>query len=110
MRDLLEREANECTAAGMLVAEGEFLRFRHELARRAVEGAVSPAQRRRLHHQILKSLESLGEPEAARLVYHAEAAGVGEAVFKHAVAAAREAAARGAHRQAFEQYARASRR
>ncbi|MGQ0571172.1 MAG: helix-turn-helix transcriptional regulator [Armatimonadota bacterium] len=104
-----ELSLDECTAAGMLVTETETLRFRHELARRAIEEAVTPEQRRRLHRRILEFLESEGEMEEARLAYHAEAAGISEAVLRHAAAAARQAVAKGAHRQAFEQYARALR-
>lgn len=100
---------DECTDAGMLIVEGETLRFRHELARRAIEEAVTPERQRRMHRRILESLETEGEKEEARLAYHAEAAGVGEAVLRHASAAARQAAANRAHREAFEQYARALR-
>ena len=44
---------DECVAAGMLRGEGRGLRFRHELARLAVERAVPAGRRVELHRQIL---------------------------------------------------------
>jgi ATP/maltotriose-dependent transcriptional regulator MalT len=99
----------ECLRAGVLVTEGQALRFRHELSRLAVEEAVAPDERRRLHARVLAALEREPGADPARLAYHAEAAGNEDAVVRHATVAARQAAARGAHRQAFEQYARALR-
>lgn len=98
---------DECTTTRMLILEDGSLRFRHELARRAVEETVDPEARRLLHRQILGFLEQAEGAEPARLAYHAEAAGMPDATLRHAVAAARQAAVNGAHRQAFEQYARA---
>lgn len=100
---------DECVTAGMLILEDRSLRFRHELARRAVEETVNPEARRLLHQQILGFLEQAEGTEPARLAYHAEAAGMPDATLRHAVAAARQAAANGAHREAFEHYARALR-
>jgi DNA-binding CsgD family transcriptional regulator len=99
----------ECLSIGVLVTEGHALRFRHELSRLAVEEGVAVDERRRLHTRILAALEREPGADAARLAYHAESAGDDEALLRHATAAARDAAARGAHRQAFEQYARALR-
>ncbi|MDR7481811.1 MAG: LuxR C-terminal-related transcriptional regulator [Armatimonadota bacterium] len=99
----------ECLGTGVLVDEGHTLRFRHELTRLAVEDTVPPDERRRLHARALAALEREAGADPARLAYHAEVAGDGEAVLRHAAAAAHDAAARGAHRQAFEQYARALR-
>lgn len=100
---------DECIAAGMLVAENGSLRFRHELARRAVEESVNPEEGRQLHRKILDILEQAGDAEPSALAYHAEAAGLPESTLRHALTAARQAATSGAHRQAFEQYARALR-
>jgi DNA-binding CsgD family transcriptional regulator len=115
---LLERVArdelrflDECLASGMLRAEGVAVGFRHELARVAVEDSLSPWRRLELHRSILAALAAPpgGQPDAARLAYHAEAAGDGAAVLRFAPEAAERAAAVGAHRQAASQFARALR-
>jgi DNA-binding CsgD family transcriptional regulator/tetratricopeptide (TPR) repeat protein len=97
-----------CAAAGMLLAEpgGQAVRFRHELARLAVEGAVPAARRAELHRLVLAALEARPGADPARLVHHAVAGGAGPAtILGHAVAAGERAAALGAHRQAADHYA-----
>src|SRR5262249_37225023 len=96
----------ECLAAGMLHLERGVISFRHELARQAVEGALSPARRRALHAQFLHELLARGAARAslARLVHHAAAAEDAALVLRFAPEAARQAAARGAHREAVAHY------
>ncbi len=89
----------ECLSAGLLVERPDALAFRHELTRRAVEQALSPMRRRRLHREILALLEDMGA-SAARLLHHAHAAGEWDAVKVLAPAAARQASALGSHREA----------
>jgi DNA-binding CsgD family transcriptional regulator len=101
------RRLSECLASGVLIADGDSVEFRHELARLAVESEVAPHRRRQLHAAALAALEPDGDP--SRLAHHAEEAGDGEAVLRHAPAAARAAAAASAHREAAAQYARALR-
>jgi len=103
--------ADECLDGGVLRAEGDTLAFRHELARLAVEAVLPPHRRRALHAAILRALAgpAVGVPSPSRLAHHAEGAGDAAAVLAHAVAAAREAASRGAQREAAAQYARAVR-
>ena len=112
---LLERVApealpglGECLGTGMLVEDAEAVVFRHELARLAVERSVAPDRRLALNRAVLEVLRERGA-ELARLAHHAEAAQDGPAVLELAVAAAEEAARRGAHREAGAQYARALR-
>jgi DNA-binding CsgD family transcriptional regulator/tetratricopeptide (TPR) repeat protein len=97
----------EALASGVLVADGETVAFRHELARRAWEDAVEPGRARVLHQALVAALEA--DPDArgrrARLVHHAERAGDGERVVRYAPEAAREAAALGAHRAAAAHFA-----
>ena len=100
---------DECVAAGMLRGEGRGLRFRHELARLAVERAVPAGRRVELHRQILAHLVVTPRDEPARLAHHAEEAGMATAVLEHATAAAERAAALGAHREAVDHYATALR-
>lgn len=91
-----------CLASGLLRSDGHMLRFRHELARVAVEEAVAPHLALRMHRRILEALprlpgESIG---LARQVHHAQRAGDAAAVLRLAPLAAREAALRGARREA----------
>lgn len=100
-----------CIDAGLLVGTADGVAFRHELARLAVEGSIRPLRRRSLHRRVLSVLsdDPSGRLDLARLAHHAEAAGDNGAVLRYAPAAAEEAAARGAYREAAAQYARALR-
>lgn len=104
-------EVDECIARGLLLGTGDNLAFRHALAREAILAAIAPPRRRLLHARVLDVLRTA--PEEARdlalLAHHAEAAGDREAVLEFAIAAADQAAAQHAHREAASQYARALR-
>jgi DNA-binding CsgD family transcriptional regulator len=95
-------------ASGMLRPYGNTVAFRHELARLALESAVAPQRRRKLHAAILAALASppVGSPDPSRLAHHAEEAGDAAAVLEHARLAALRAEQAFAHREAFAQYAR----
>ena len=99
---------DECLASGMLTAQRVGVTFRHELARLAVEEAITPDRRIELHQRVLAALATppTGEPDVARLAHHAEAAADADAVLRYATAAAARATALGAHRQAVAQYQR----
>ena len=114
-RDLVDTVAaadavalDDVVDSGMLVPDGAAVRFRHELARRAVESAVAPGRAARLHARILRHLAAAGA-DPARLAFHADAAGDAEAVLRHAPPAGDRATAVGAHREATAHYARAVR-
>jgi DNA-binding CsgD family transcriptional regulator len=94
--------AEECMAAGMLLAQDNTLAFRHELARVALLEAVSPPRRRVLHQLVLDTLQArpTARQDLPRLVHHAEAAEDHEAILAHAPAAGKQAAARGMPRAA----------
>jgi DNA-binding CsgD family transcriptional regulator len=98
---------DECLSAGILLAGASTVRFRHELARLAVEEVLPPARRVRLHQLALDALASAASPDPARLAHHADAANDASAVLSFAPQAASRASALGAHREAGEQYARA---
>jgi DNA-binding CsgD family transcriptional regulator len=93
------------------VSGGDGIAFRHELAREAVVETLTPARRLALHRRILDALSDPpgGPPDAARLAEHADAALDRDAVLNWAPAAAREANAARAYREAAAQYARALR-
>jgi DNA-binding CsgD family transcriptional regulator/tetratricopeptide (TPR) repeat protein len=102
---------DECFASGMLRLEERTVSFRHELARLAVEESIEGHRHGQLHGAALLALRSSVDANVslARLAHHAEAAGDAEAVLEFAPAAAENAAALGARREAAAQYARALR-
>ena len=91
-------------AQGLLVTERDSARFRHELARRVVEEALSGQRRREHNAAVLRALEAAGAPEA-RLAHHARQAGDAAALVRHGLAAARLAAQSRSHREAADLYA-----
>lgn len=93
-----------CTAAGLLLVEGGALRFRHELARRAVEASLSQDRATGLHAAVFDALSVRGAT-VLRRVHHAAHAGLSGAVSTLAPQAARDAAKASAHHQAAELYA-----
>jgi DNA-binding CsgD family transcriptional regulator len=101
-----EAALDECLVARMLRLDGQTIAFRHELARQAVEGALSPARRQALHAEILRTLLERGAEQTplARLVHHATQAEDATLVLRFAPEAAAQAAARGSHREAVAQY------
>ena len=101
---------DELVSAGLLAAEVDELRFRHELSRRAVESSVPQHRRVHGHRSLLEALVAREcDDDDARLAYHAEGAGDAELVARYAPPAARQAAALGAFREAAAQYERALR-
>ena len=100
---------DELLAAGLLAGDGAGLRFRHEIARLAVQGDVPAHRGRLIHARILGALRDPGDDDDARLAFHAEAAGDGPAALAHATAAAHRAAGLGSHREAAAQFERALR-
>ena len=83
---------DEILASGLLAEDSGWLRFRHEIARLAVEQAIPAYRRADIHARILAALDSLGSGDDARLAFHAEAAGDQPAVLHYAPRAAHRAA------------------
>ena len=100
---------DEILMSGLLVEDGRWLRFRHEIARLAVEQAVPAYRRAVIHARILDGLRALGCADDARMAFHAEAAGDRPGVLHFAPCAARHAAELGSHREAAAQFERALR-
>ncbi|PVG83690.1 hypothetical protein DDE18_05040 [Nocardioides gansuensis] len=91
---------DELVAAGLLVSDGTTTtRFRHELARLAVEDSVPPHRRVEVHRLLLAELVRRGDADPAQLAFHAQGAGDHAAVLEHATEAAHHAAAMGAPRE-----------
>jgi hypothetical protein len=87
---------DELVTSGLLKIDGRTMRFRHELARRAIESEVPPHRRLAGHRALHDVLTQQGCDDEARLAYHAEGAGEPQLVRRHAPLAARRAAAMGA--------------
>ncbi|MGI3185277.1 helix-turn-helix transcriptional regulator [Nioella aestuarii] len=94
----------ECVEQGMLEADTGRLAFRHEIARQAVENSLATERRVSLHAKLFDLLEASGAAAPARLLHHAHAAGMSEAVDRLAPEAAREAERLGARREAAAHY------
>lgn len=109
--DAVRSALEECLHGGVLLAHGDQVAFRHDLAREAILDAISPLRRTELHRRALAALEQTpeGAVNAARLAHHAEAAGDARGVLAHAPVAARRAAAAHAHRAAATLYSLALR-
>ena len=94
----------EAVDAGLLLATKSDYSFRHEIARRAVEGGISAERRRSLNQAALAVLRADTRSSNSRLAHHAEAAGDAATVAAVAPVAAAEAAGLGAHREAARHY------
>ncbi len=98
-----------CLDSGLLLADAAALKFRHELARQAVEESISVPYAQGLHAQVLAACSARIDERLplARLVHHAAHAHDTASVMRFAPDAARQAAAQGAHREAAAHYATA---
>jgi len=100
---------DELIDSGLLIEDGTWLKFRHEIARLAVAQQVPAHRRRSLHTDVLAALRATGSADDARLAYHSEGAVDLAGTLRHAWRAARRAADLGSHREAGAQYERALR-
>jgi DNA-binding CsgD family transcriptional regulator/tetratricopeptide (TPR) repeat protein len=101
----IETGVDACVERGMLVAEGRSLRFRHEIARRAIEASLTLAQLRQLHQRVVSALRTDPESRSSEVVHHAERAGDVAALVEYARRAGEEAAASRAFREAAAHFA-----
>jgi DNA-binding CsgD family transcriptional regulator/tetratricopeptide (TPR) repeat protein len=95
---------DECVERGMLTLEGAILRFRHELARRAIDAAIAPSRRRSLHQNVVNELTRRRTARASEIAHHAERAADLPALLQFARRAGDEAATAGAPREAAAHY------
>jgi hypothetical protein len=100
---------DELISHGMLIKDGDDLRFRDEIAQVAIEAAVPPYRKAAIHTKIIDALLSAGCNDDARLAFHAEGAGNVELVLAYAPRAGGRAAALSALREAAARYERALR-
>ncbi len=92
----------ECATRGLLAFTNDHVSFRHELARLAIETALSPVKRTRLNRRIVEALAktTLNGKSLTRLAHHAVAAHDSESIVRFAPQAASIATERGANREA----------
>jgi DNA-binding CsgD family transcriptional regulator/tetratricopeptide (TPR) repeat protein len=93
-----------CLDIGMIRGEEGSLAFRHELARRALEGSIPQTRQRELHARVLEILSERQGISSARLAHHADCARNTDEVLRHAPAAAAQAVAVGSHSEAAAHY------
>jgi DNA-binding CsgD family transcriptional regulator len=98
------RGLDACVERGMLALDGAMLRFRHELARRAIEASIAPSRRRALHQAVVDELIGRPTARASEIAHHAERAADLAALLKFARRAGDEAARAGAPREAASHY------
>lgn len=93
-------------ARALLQVRPPWVQFRHALARRVLEEALPPVRRWQLHQALYQALyqalQGAARPPVARLVHHAAAAGLSDAVWALAPVAAAEAEAVAATRAAVQ--------
>ena len=94
---------------GLLIKDGDDLRFRHEIARVVIEAAIPPYRKAAIHAKIMEGLLTAGCNDDARLAFHAEGAGRADLVLWYGPRAARRASELWSHREAAAQYDRALR-
>lgn len=100
---LTEADAETVDAAAsssVLEIDGNRVRFRHELARSAVESSLPPARRLALHRRMISILEEVEERDVARLAHHAVGSSNPALILRYAVPAGYDAVGRGARREA----------
>ena len=97
-------QVDSAVASGVIEGATNDLRFRHELARTAVEASLPPARRHTLHRKMIALLLEEDPLDHARLAHHAIHADEPHLVVEHAPSAARAASQRGAHKEAISFY------
>jgi DNA-binding CsgD family transcriptional regulator len=100
-----EDHAELCLAAGVVVASGDGVAYRHEILRSAVERSLSPLRRQALHRRAFEILVADTDVDPGLLVHHARGAGDDAALLRYAPVAGARAARHGAHREAAGHYA-----
>jgi DNA-binding SARP family transcriptional activator/tetratricopeptide (TPR) repeat protein len=88
--------------SGIVSGGTEYLAFRHELARRAIETSLTVGELVQANREVLDILLRASNPEPARIVHHAEQALRRDVLGQYGPVAADEAQRAGAHRQAVQ--------
>lgn len=105
VKGVIDAGLDDCVEKGMLSLEGGFVQFRHELARRAIEGSIAPTRRRALHQKVVDVLKRRADARASEIAHHAERAQDIAALLKFARLAGEDAAQAGAPHEAASHFA-----
>ncbi|MGB7861452.1 MAG: LuxR C-terminal-related transcriptional regulator, partial [Acidimicrobiia bacterium] len=91
---------DQAVGSGVLLGDGINLRFRHELARAAIEDSLPPGRRLEMHRRMIGLLLEDDYRDIARLAHHAIRAQSPELIVEFAPEAADRAVVQGARREA----------
>ena len=94
-----------CAERGMLGVDAGAVKFRHELARRAIEESLPLSRRRKLHQMTIEALKSAAAARPSEIAHHAERAGDIPTLVAFARRAGEEAAQAGSPREAAAHFA-----
>jgi predicted ATPase/DNA-binding CsgD family transcriptional regulator len=99
-------DIDDCIWQGIIVRTPEYLSFKHELFRLAIEESLLPSKRKSFHKKMLTILFEIedGSSRLSQLVHHAKHAGEKELIAQIAPRAAKEASIAGAHIEASKLY------
>ncbi len=90
----------EAEERGILVAETDGIRFRHEIARQATAATLGGLRRRQAQREVTELLKRQGNRHLPRLVLHAQGCGDAATVVAYAPQGAQSLVRAGANRQA----------
>jgi DNA-binding CsgD family transcriptional regulator/tetratricopeptide (TPR) repeat protein len=105
VKGVIDAGLDDCVEKGMLSLEGGLVQFRHELARRAIEGSIAPTRRRALHQKVVDVLKRRADARPSEIAHHAERAQDIAALLKFARLAGEDAAQAGAPHEAASHFA-----
>jgi tetratricopeptide (TPR) repeat protein len=92
----------EAERSGVVVGGADWVAFRHELARQAIETSLLPGERIEANTLVVEALLDDADVEPARVVHHAVRSRRTDLILQFGPRAAEEASRLGAHRQAAE--------
>jgi DNA-binding CsgD family transcriptional regulator len=106
IKDDFSCDIDDCIWSGIIVRTPEYLYFKHELFRLAIEESLLPSKRKSYHKKMLRILSEIndGSHRFSQLVHHARQADEKKLVVEIAPKAAREASIAGAHTEASRHY------
>ena len=100
----LQRSLSSLIGSGLLIADGDEVRFRHDLAREVFVDELLPGERERLHAALAASLENRRPDRLGEIAVHWSQAQEGPRTLAASVAAGRQALRAGAAREAFDHF------
>lgn len=103
LADVNEDDLSESVRLDLLRVGPEWVAFKHEITRRAVEAALRTGPRMQLNRRVMEALINAGA-DLSRVVHHAREAGAVEAIVEFAPRAAAVAMDNGSHEEALSHF------